>query len=150
MQILIYVMGKNSAAHVGGSVTISQKITTLKGEKMKYNDEEKRHLKMSWGNFFQFFNIDHILCNEVAENLELEVTNIDELEDVDGLEIFQYYIVNYNDLDLLKMLNEPILYNYKLDLYILGVTHWGTGWDYVLTDIDLIKSSEGGLIPKLY
>ena len=117
---------------------------------MIYNDEEKRHLKMSWSNFFQFFNIDHILCNEAAENLELEILNLDELEDLEGLEIFQYYIVKYNDLDLIKLLNEPILYNHELDLYILGVTHWGTGWDYVLTDIDLIKSSEGVLIPQLH
>ena len=27
--------------------------------------------------------------------------------------------------------------NETLDLYIWGVTHYGTGWDYVLTNINL-------------
>ena len=30
----------------------------------------------------------------------------------------------------------------ELDLYILGVTHLGTGWDYVLTDIEPSESTE--------
>lgn len=28
-------------------------------------------------------------------------------------------------------------YDEELEVYVWAVTHWGTGWDYVLTDIDL-------------
>lgn len=30
----------------------------------------------------------------------------------------------------------------ELDMYILGVTHFGTSWDYVLTDIEPSESIE--------
>lgn len=64
---------------------------------------------------------------EEKEELEEEQEHIDE--------IFQYYIVDddYN----LKRANEIIFYCEELDLTIWGVTHWGTAWDYVLTDIDI-------------
>ena len=29
---------------------------------------------------------------------------------------------------------------YELDIYILGVSHWGTGWDYVPTEIKIKKA----------
>ena len=28
------------------------------------------------------------------------------------------------------------MYSEKLDVYVLDVTHFGTGWDYVLTDLE--------------
>lgn len=53
-------------------------------------------------------------------------------------EIFQYYIVDDNGADILKeFTNNPLFYNEELDMYIWGVTHCGTGWDYVLTDIKI-------------
>lgn len=32
-------------------------------------------------------------------------------------------------------INEIVYYNEKLDMYLWGVTHYGTSWDYVLTNI---------------
>lgn len=53
-------------------------------------------------------------------------------------EIFQYYIVSDAGADILKReTNEILFYNDELDMYIWGVTHWGTSWDYVLTDINI-------------
>ena len=53
-------------------------------------------------------------------------------------EIFQYYIISDNGANILKELtNEIVFYNEELDMYVWGVTHWGTSWDYVLTDIKL-------------
>lgn len=48
------------------------------------------------------------------------------------LDIFQYFIINYQDAErIATYTNEIVYYNEELDLYILGVTHCGTGWDYV-------------------
>lgn len=53
------------------------------------------------------------------------------------LEIFQYYIISQNGVNILEENNEIIFYNNVLDLYVWGVTHFGTSWDYVLTDIKI-------------
>lgn len=53
-------------------------------------------------------------------------------------EIFQYYIVDNNGAKIIQNFTDEILfYNEEFDLYVWGVTHWGTSWDYVLTDIKL-------------
>ena len=57
-------------------------------------------------------------------------------------EIYQYYIVSDNGADILKRYNEIVFYNEELDMYVWGVTHWGTSWDYVLTDIKICKYGE--------
>lgn len=62
-------------------------------------------------------------------------------EDEDEDEIFQYFIVDTNGANLIEeYTNDPLFYNENLDLYVWGVTHWGTGWDYVLTDIPCEKA----------
>lgn len=147
-------MGKKSRPPTLGAWWIYYllpKITTLKGDKMKYNNEELKAGRISWANFFSFYGIDHILCNNIAEVFPLELVNVPEgetSEDEDPIfEIFQYYLIKENDLKLVEQLNEPILYCEELDQYILGVTHWGTGWDYVLSPVKLVKGSEGLLYP---
>ena len=51
-------------------------------------------------------------------------------------EVFQYYIIDDNGADILKRYtDELVYYNENLDMYLWGITHWGTGWDYVLTNI---------------
>ena len=50
-------------------------------------------------------------------------------------DIFQWYIVS--DIHLLQEAGELVLYSEALDCYIWGVDHWGTSWDYVLTNIKL-------------
>ena len=54
-------------------------------------------------------------------------------------EIFQYYIVDDNGAEILQEVGEIVFYNEELDIYVWGVTHWGTSWDYVLTDIKIEK-----------
>lgn len=34
-------------------------------------------------------------------------------------------------------INEIVYYNEKLDMYLWGVQHYGTSWDYVLTNIKI-------------
>lgn len=50
-------------------------------------------------------------------------------------DIYQYYIVSDNGAEILQEINEIVLYNDALDMYVWGVTHWGTSWDYVLTNV---------------
>ena len=52
-------------------------------------------------------------------------------------EIYQYYIVSDNAVPILEEAEEIVYYNEELDMYVWGVTHWGTSWDYVLTNIKL-------------
>ena len=68
-------------------------------------------------------------------------------EDEDGNEIanevFQYFIISDNGARILQELtNEIVYYNEVLDIYIWGVTHYGTSWDYVLTDIKIDLSED--------
>lgn len=50
-------------------------------------------------------------------------------------EVFQWYIVDDWGARLLQDINQIVYYNKKLDMYLWGVAHYGTSWDYVLTDI---------------
>lgn len=83
-------------------------------------------------------------CEEIEEqeSLENQIDKIkEEIEELENeysdQEIFQYYIVSNNGAEILKDINEIVFYNEELDMYVWGVTHWGTSWDYVLTDIKL-------------
>ena len=52
------------------------------------------------------------------------------------VDIFQYYIISSQGAEILQRETEEIVfYNEELDMYVWGVTHFGTAWDYVLTDI---------------
>ena len=55
-------------------------------------------------------------------------------------DIYQYYIISEYGYEFLEEhTDEIVFYNEKLDIYLWGVTHFGTSWDYVLTDIKLVK-----------
>ena len=86
-----------------------------------------------------------ITGNIEQQEKELEKA-IDELqEQIDELqreqdeqpEIYQYFIVSDAGADLLKDYGEIVYYIPTLDIYVWGVTHWGTSWDYVLTNIKI-------------
>jgi hypothetical protein len=70
---------------------------------------------------------------------------IDELENEQDYqpEIYQYFIVSDNGKRIIEeFTNDPLFYIPVLDVYVWGVTHWGTSWDYVLTDTKLIYTEE--------
>lgn len=75
---------------------------------------------------------------EEIERLEEEQTELEEAENYPP-EVFQYYIIDDNGARICEEFNEIVFYNEELDLYLWGVTHWGTAWDYVLTDIKCEK-----------
>ena len=99
---------------------------------------------------------DAVLVNDITklfyadvngEYSEAELVNgwIDNSEQIDAKkeqdetpDIYQYYIVSNGGADILqKYTNDPVYYLPVLDCYIWGVTHYGTSWDYVLTDVKL-------------
>lgn len=50
------------------------------------------------------------------------------------------YIISQYGYEFLKEnTDELVFYNENLNVYIWAVTHWGTSWDYVLTDVKLVK-----------
>lgn len=73
----------------------------------------------------------------ITEAIEEIKENIDCLNEDHYFDIFQYYIISENGARILEEdTDEIVLYCEKLDIYLWCVTHWGTAWDYVLTDIE--------------
>lgn len=70
------------------------------------------------------------------EELESQIEELESEQDY-PTEIFQYYIVDDNGAEILKDCGEIVFYNDELDMYVWGVTHYGTSWDYVLTNIEI-------------
>lgn len=85
---------------------------------------------------------DAVLCNEIVNvspaNMFLWNGSDYDEENERDVEIYQYYIISNSGAELLKWWTDEIVYyNSELDVYVWGVTHWGTGWDYVLTNIEV-------------
>lgn len=74
-----------------------------------------------------------IIENEINEINE-QIEELENEQDNDP-EVFQWFIVDDWGARLLKEINEIVYYNETLDMYLWGVTHYGTSWDYVLTSI---------------
>lgn len=76
-----------------------------------------------------------ILENEINEINE-QIEELENEQDNDT-EVFQWFIVDDWGARLLKEINEIVYYNETLDMYLWGVTHYGTSWSYVLTSIKI-------------
>ena len=65
-------------------------------------------------------------------------------EDGDYHEIYQWYIITEQGANFLEEYTDEIVYYHEeMDLYVWAITHFGTSWDYVLTDIKLRIAMEG-------
>lgn len=111
------------------------------------NDYEKENKYLSYANLF-YDNDALILCNNIInryEYLTLENGNDYNEEEDTYEEVYQYYIIDDDTAKrLIDNTDELIYYDNELDIYILGVTHFGTNWHYVLTDFKLIKDKDNG------
>lgn len=57
--------------------------------------------------------------------------------DYEHYDVYQTYIVSTDGADYLKRrTNEIVYYCEKLELYLWGITHFGTSWSGVFTSID--------------
>lgn len=91
-------------------------------------------------NLFDLYHEDE--TPEVLAEIEEKEAELKELEEEreeaeDFPEIFQYFIVSDAGAEILKEAGEILFYNEHLDLTVWGVTHYGTSWDYVLTNIKI-------------
>jgi hypothetical protein len=85
---------------------------------------------------------DCILNNDIFEYADYDNWDLycGEMEDEDGeyYEFYQYYIISESGASFLdEYTDEIVYYNPDLNMYLWAITHFGTSWDYVLTDIVL-------------
>lgn len=85
---------------------------------------------------------DCILNNDIFEyagygNWDLYSGDYED-EDGEYYEVYQYYIITEGGARFLEENTDEIVYYHPdLNMYLWGITHFGTSWDYVLTDIRL-------------
>lgn len=82
--------------------------------------------------------VDHVLKNDA-------IGWFDDWEPISGdydVEAMQWYIVSTQGAELLQECGEPVWYSPSHNLYLWAVTHLGTSWDHVLTDIPCMVGHE--------
>ena len=78
--------------------------------------------------------VNHVLCNSIVE-AGFDFEQVAGLAETPENEVFQWYITDENGAEILREAGEMVFYCVDMDMYIWGVTHFGTAWDYVLTGI---------------
>ena len=90
---------------------------------------------------------DCILSNYMMQymgSLGWELVSGDDIdEDGENYDIYQWYIITEAGARFLaEHTDEIVYYHEEMDLYVWGITHFGTSWDYVLTDIRLLEEDD--------
>lgn len=105
------------------------------------SDYAKEHGFLDYATFAKAF--DAVLNNDIMQKTAeigywelVSGSDYDEENDT-YTDIFQCYIVDHNGAKILEEAEEIVYYNEELDMYVWGVTHWGTAWTHVLTNIKL-------------
>ena len=81
--------------------------------------------------------------NGTRDTLQEIEENLEALQEYRYNDIYQWYIVDNYGAELCEAAGETLYYNETLDIYLWGVDHWGTSWDYVLTNISCnVKNEE--------
>lgn len=137
-----------------------EKLGLLKSEKMGEYEKEKGYA--SYRTIVEYFIGDIVLCNNITEidesvydNLTIEEKYYNENDeeiteeeyynddnaycDRSTPEIYQYYLCHVSDYGKEQCEKAGLILSYsdKLECDVLCVDHWGTSWDYVLTDVKL-------------
>ena len=80
---------------------------------------------------------DEKRLSEQMDELQQQIDELEQEQD-EQPDIYQYYIISDHGARILQeYTNEIVYYIEPLDVYVWGVTHYGTAWDYVLTDIKI-------------
>lgn len=125
---IINATGWENWSKVSGSVDNSEEIEELREQAEELEDTITLDTDDDY---------DKEIMERVRE-LEDQIAEL-EREQEEESEIFQYYIVSDNGATILEEADEIVFYNEELDMYVWGVTHYGTAWDYVLTNIKIEK-----------
>lgn len=76
--------------------------------------------------------MNNYLRAETMEDWEIVAGDLGESD------VYQDYIISeYGYEFLVENTDELVFYNEKLNIYVWGISHFGTSWDYVLTNIKL-------------
>lgn len=123
----------------------------LENEIKMYNDKVYGIKVSEYGlenGYLDYYTLSKIVGDSILNNVLISYIGWDEWELVNGyeddedgnyLEVYQYYIISGNGAQFFEDHTDEIVYYHpELDLYVWGITHFGTSWDYVLTDIKLI------------
>ena len=105
------------------------------------SEEGQKYNRLDYGTLAKSFN--HVMANDIMS----KTANIGYWDLVSGsyydeetdsfTDIYQLFIVDSQGAEILEECNEIVYYNEELDMYVWGVTHYGTSWDYVLTDVPI-------------
>ena len=101
----------------------------------------QEHNRLDYATFAKAF--DAILNNSIMEKgwnigngWELVNGSDYDKENDEYAEVYQWFIVSDAGAQMIQDYTDEILYYHEeLDIYLWGVTHYGTSWDYVLMDI---------------
>lgn len=117
-----------------------EKMGLLKTDKMGEYEKEKE--RASYLTLVNYFIGDCILCNNIADVDDSVYMNMENAKE--DSEIYQYFICNVGKYDREQALKAGLILSYSdmLDCDILCVDHFGTSWDYVLTDVKLFDNWE--------
>ena len=144
----------------------NKKMGLLKFEKMGEYEKEKGFA--SYRTIIERFAGDIVLCNNIIDvdnsvydnmkngcyywdNIKDDYTTEEEYNNdkennisMEYKEIYQYYLCNLTEYEEQQLLNAGCILSYSdlLECDVLCVDHFGTSWDYVLTDVKLFDTYE--------
>jgi hypothetical protein len=129
---------------------LKMKTTTIKSNYFCGNEVSEYGKKSGYVDYRTLAKcFDAVLCNDITklfysdingEYNEPELYNGSDYNEEEDYyyDIFQYYIISSCGAEILERYTDEIVYYIPvLDIYVWGVTHFGTSWDYVLTDIKI-------------
>lgn len=144
-----------------------EKLGLLKNEKM--GNYEKEQGRASYKTIVDQYIGDIVLCNNIIDidttiydNInengftyidyktgeektkeEYDTDNSGNIE-IEYNDIYQYYLCNISDYEKEQAKKAGLILSYSdvLDCDVLCVDHYGTRWDYVLTDVKLFDNYE--------
>ena len=108
------------------------------------NEEEKRTGYISYKRLIDRISNGIWLFNNAPKlsnyDFEYEVNSDYNKENDEYIDIFQYYLIDINNymiekLNKMKCEDIIIAWSETLEEYVLMVDHFGTSWDYVMTNI---------------
>ena len=144
----------------------NKKIGLLKLESM--GDYEKKEGYASYRTIIDRYIGDIVLCNNIIdvdtsiydnmkngikyvdyetgeEHTEEEYNNDESGKiEIEYEDIYQYYLCNISEYEEEQLLKAGVILSYSdlLDCDVLCVDHFGTSWDYVLTNVKLFDTYE--------
>ena len=99
-----------------------------------YGHEVSRHGREN--GYLDYLTLSKIIGDCILNNTVREDIVAGDFDEA----VFQDYIISEGGYKFLEeYTDELVFYNYTLDIYVWAITHFGTSWDYVLTDIKLVE-----------